>query len=50
MSPLIAIAIGAGLLAGARALSGSDPITRRAYSRRYSDAPGADYENKPDAR
>ena len=48
MSPLLLIAIGAGLLAGARALRGSDSINRHTYSRRYSDAPGADYENKPE--
>ena len=50
MSPLLITAIGFGLLVGARALGGGDTITRRAYSKRYSDAPGADYDNKPEAR
>jgi hypothetical protein len=43
-----AVAIGAVLLVAARLLAGGDPITRRAYGKRYSGAPGADVESKPD--
>lgn len=50
MSTLLIAAAGFVLLAIARITSGSDPITRRAYAKRYSGAPAADYENKPDVR
>jgi hypothetical protein len=43
-----AVAIGAVLLIAARLLAGGDPITRRAYGKRYSGAPGADVESHPD--
>jgi hypothetical protein len=51
MSPLILISIAVGfvLLIAARFAGGSDPITRRAYGKRYSGAPAADVESKPDA-
>jgi hypothetical protein len=48
MSPLIFIIGGVVALLIARATSRTDPITRRAYGKRYSGAPGADTENKPD--
>jgi hypothetical protein len=46
---LTAVAIGLVLLITARMLAGDDSITRRAYGKRYSGAPGADAERKPDA-
>jgi len=33
----------------ARIAGGNDQITRRAYGKRYSGAPGADVESKPDS-
>lgn len=45
---LTAVAIGLALLVAARVLAGGDPITRRAYGKRYSGAPGADVERNPD--
>ena len=46
---LTAIAIGLVLLVAARVLNGGhDPITRRAYGKVYSGAPGADVERHPD--
>ncbi len=46
---LTAIAIGLVLLLAARVLSsGHDGITRRAYGKLYSGAPGADLERHPD--
>jgi hypothetical protein len=49
MSPLIFILGGVAALLIARATTTNpDPITRRTYRKRYSDAPGADTENKPD--
>jgi hypothetical protein len=45
---ITAIAIGLVLLGAARLLGGGDPITRRAYGKLYSGAPGADLERKPD--
>ena len=45
---LTAIAIGLVLLVVARLLAGGDAITRRAYGKLYSGAPGADVERKPD--
>jgi hypothetical protein len=50
MSPLILILIGLVALVAARLTGRRDPITPRAYGKRYSGAPGADYENKPDSR
>ena len=51
MISLIAAAIGLIVLVLARITRrGADLITPRAYGKRYSGAPGADYENKPDAR
>ena len=45
---LTAIAIGLVLLITVRVLSGGESITRRAYGKLYSGAPGADLERKPD--
>ena len=45
---LTAIVIGIVLLIAVRVLGGGDPITRRAYGKLYSGAPGADLERKPD--
>jgi hypothetical protein len=50
MSPLILVIGGFVALLIARATNRTDPITPRAYGKRYSGAPGADTENKPDAR
>lgn len=50
MTPLLLTAIGSVLLLLARVVGRSDTITHRPYGKRYSNAPGADYENKPDAR
>lgn len=50
MTPLLITAIGFVLLLIARLVGRSDTITQRAYGKRYSGAPGADSENKPDAR
>ena len=46
---LTALAIGLVLLLAARVLSGGrSGITRRAYGKLYSGAPGADVERHPD--
>jgi hypothetical protein len=46
---ITAIAIGLVLMLAARVLSGGgDGITRRAYGKVYSGAPGADVERHPD--
>jgi hypothetical protein len=50
MLSLILVIGGFAALLIARATSHTDPITRRAYGKRYSGAPAADSENKPDAR
>jgi hypothetical protein len=50
MSPLLIATIGVVALVAARLTGRRDPITRRAYGKRYSGAPGADAENKPDYR
>ena len=50
MTSLLIVAIGLAALIAVRLTGRDDTITRRAYGKRYSGAPGADYENKPDAR
>jgi hypothetical protein len=45
---LTAIAIGVVLLIAVRVLAGGESITRRAYGKLYSGAPGADLERRPD--
>jgi hypothetical protein len=45
---LAAVVAGVAGLIAARMLGGSDPITRRAYAKPYSGAPGANLEDKPD--
>ena len=45
---LIAVAVGFVGLLVARAMGGTDSITRRAYGKVYSGAPGANSESKPD--
>jgi hypothetical protein len=49
MSPLLIAVIGLIVLIAARLKGSADPITPRAYGKRYTGAPGADSENKPDA-
>lgn len=48
LASLIAIAVGLVGLIVARALGRSEPITRRAYGKLYSGAPGANSESKPE--
>jgi hypothetical protein len=50
MLSLIVIAIGFVALLIARWTSRTESITRRAYGKVYSGAPGANTEDKPDAR
>jgi hypothetical protein len=50
MLSLILVVGGFAALLIARATSHTDPITRRAYGKRYGGAPGADTESKPDGR
>ena len=49
MLSLIFVVVGFVALLVARLTNRTDPITRRAYGKRYSGAPGADTESKPDA-
>jgi hypothetical protein len=49
IASLATVAIGVLALVAVRLLGGgSDPITRRPYGKRYSGAPGANTENRPD--
>ena len=50
MSPLLIAAVGLVLLLVARLVGSDATITRRAYGKRYTGAPAADSENKPDVR
>jgi hypothetical protein len=50
MSPLILAIAGLIALLIARLTGRSDLITRRAYGKLYSGAPGANTESKPDDR
>ena len=50
MISLLIAAVGLALLVIARLLGGGQTITKRAYGKVYSGAPGADAENKPDSR
>jgi hypothetical protein len=50
MLSLILVVAGFVALLVARITGYTDPITRRAYGKRYSGAPGADTESKPDGR
>ena len=50
MLSLILTVVGFVALVIARLTNRIDPITKRAYAKRYSGAPGADVESKPDAR
>jgi len=50
MSPLILTVVGFVALVIARITNHTDPITRRAYGKLYSGAPGANTESKPDER
>ena len=50
MLSLIFAAFGFVALLVARATGYTDPITRRAYGKRYSGAPGANTEEKPSDR
>jgi hypothetical protein len=50
MLSLIFVIVGFVALLIARATGHTDPITRRAYGKRYSGAPGADTESKPEGR
>lgn len=46
---IVIVGIGVAALVIARMFGQTDPITRRAYGKRYSGAPGADTESKPEA-
>ena len=48
MLSLIFVIVGIVGLLIARVTGYTDPITRRAYGKRYSAAPGANTEDKPD--
>ena len=48
MLSLIFVIVGFVALVIARLTNHTDPITRRAYGKRYSGAPGADTESKPE--
>jgi hypothetical protein len=50
MLSLIITAVGFVALLIARITGHTDPITRRAYGKRYSSAPGANTEEKPSDR
>jgi hypothetical protein len=50
MLSLILAIVGFVALLIARMTNRTDLITRRAYGKRYSGAPGADTESKPDDR
>jgi hypothetical protein len=50
MVSLVMVVVGFVALLVARVVSPADPITRRAYGKLYSGAPGANTESKPDAR
>jgi hypothetical protein len=50
MLSLILVIVGFVGLLIARLTNRIDPITRRAYGKRYSGAPGADTESKPSDR
>ena len=50
MLSLIFVIVGFVALLIARVTGYTDPITKRAYGKRYSGAPGADTESKPEAR
>jgi hypothetical protein len=48
MTSILIAAIGLVVLIAARLFGRDQSITPRAYGKRYSAAPGADSENKPD--
>jgi hypothetical protein len=50
MLSIIFVIVGFVALLVARVTGYTDPITHRAYAKRYSGAPGADTESKPEDR